>query len=93
MLSQLVPILESASYWQSAISIIQSLYHNYGSWHLPDEEGLILHGTSHYPENRNVDIPLIYGDYFYVEALYRLHHEEPILFWERSTRGGSKENE
>lgn len=93
LLSQLVPILESASYWQSAVAIIQSLYHNYGSWHLPHEEGLLLHGTSHYPENRNVDVPLIYGDYFYVESLYRLHHEEPILFWERSMRGGSKEND
>jgi len=39
-----------------------------------------LHGTSHYPEGKNIDVPLIYGDYYFVEGLSRLlGHGE--LFW------------
>ncbi|AEI39952.1 glycoside hydrolase [Paenibacillus mucilaginosus KNP414] len=29
-------------------------------------------GTSHKPANLNVDVSLIYGDYYYVEALAKL---------------------
>ncbi|AFC28621.1 glycoside hydrolase [Paenibacillus mucilaginosus 3016] len=29
-------------------------------------------GTSHKPANSNVDVSLIYGDYYYVEALAKL---------------------
>lgn len=91
LLSQLVNPLESFSYWQSGVAITESLYAHYGSWHLPQEEGLLLHATSHYPENRNIDVPLIYGDYFYVETLYRLHHDYPVIFWEKTVRGDQDE--
>ena len=35
-------------------------------------EGLLLHGTGHRPAGEQVDVSLIYGDYFYLEALARL---------------------
>jgi hypothetical protein len=31
--------------------------------------GLLLHGTGHRPRDREVDVSLIYGDYYFVEAL------------------------
>ena len=35
--------------------------------------GLILkHGVGHMPEKREIDVPLTYGDYYYIEALMRL---------------------
>ena len=38
-----------------------------------EQGGFILkHGLGHMPEKREVDVPLTYGDYYYVEALMRL---------------------
>lgn len=44
---------------------------------------VVGYGTARYPENGtipNVHVPMIYGDYFYVEALYKLR-ENKMLFW------------
>lgn len=72
---------EAALYRQGGEKILRSLYENYGAWDADaKEEGLVLHGTSHYPERKNMDVPLIYGDYYFVEGLSRLlGHGE--LFW------------
>ncbi|MFD3259804.1 glycoside hydrolase family 88 protein [Paenibacillus lentus] len=61
--------------------ILNSLYENYGTWNLPEEEGLLLHGTSNYPQGTNIDVPLIYGDFFFVEGLARLKGCGPF-YWE-----------
>lgn len=82
LLSEQVGPLEAEVYRQPAVRILESLYRQYGTWADPSEEGLILHGTSHYPEQRNIDVPLIYGDYFFVEGLARLRGEGPF-FWEK----------
>lgn len=81
LLSRLVDEQESRIYRDAASKMLESLYQQYGAWDNPHEEGLLLHGTSNYPENRNIDVPLIYGDFFYVEALARLQETGPI-FWE-----------
>lgn len=81
LMAQLVEASESDVYRDGALKIMESLYRNYGTWDQPDEEGLLLHGTSNYPENRNIDVPLIYGDFFYVEALARLKEAGPF-YWE-----------
>ncbi len=31
-----------------------------------------MHSTGHFPGNSEVDVPLSYADYYYVEALMRL---------------------
>lgn len=72
---------EGEVYRGSAERILGSLYQNYGTWDDSNEEGLLLHGTSHYPEGRNIDVPLIYGDFFYVEGLARLKGKGPF-YWE-----------
>jgi len=80
LLSRMVSVEEQALYRNSAEKIIYSLYKHYGTWDLEAEEGLLLHGTSHFPEQRNVDVPLIYGDYYFAEAIAQLNgHTE--LFW------------
>lgn len=80
LLAEQVDGLEATLYRKAGESILHSLYTNYGSWESKIEEGLILHGTSHYPERKNLDVPLIYGDYYFVEGLSRLlGHGE--LFW------------
>ena len=72
---------EAGSYRKAGERILESLYRNYGDWENPEQEGLILHGTSHYPEGKNVDVPLIYGDFFFVEGLARLRGTKTI-FWQ-----------
>ncbi|ACX63262.1 MULTISPECIES: glycoside hydrolase family 88 protein [Paenibacillus] len=72
---------QAAVYRKSAVRILESLYRNYGMWDNDKEEGLILHGTSHYPEGKNIDVPLIYGDFFFVEGLARLREKGPF-YWE-----------
>ncbi|GGA19740.1 glycoside hydrolase family 88 protein [Paenibacillus physcomitrellae] len=81
LLAGVVPSEESDSYRHAGERIMESLYKHYGAWDDPEQEGLILRGTSHFPDQRNVDVPLIYGDYFFVEGLARLKGGFTI-YWE-----------
>lgn len=57
------------------------MYDNYCPWH-EDEEGLLTMGTVNYTrEKKYVNTPIIYGDYFFVEALAKLRGEKKELFW------------
>ncbi|MGF7048234.1 unsaturated chondroitin disaccharide hydrolase [Paenibacillus sp. DS2015] len=71
-LAQVVPDRESHLYMNAAERIIRSLHDNYSTWNLDQEEGLILSGTSNLPGGVHVNTPLIYGDYFFVEAVAML---------------------
>lgn len=81
LLAQKVDPSEAATYRNWATRILESLYRNYGAWADESQEGLLLHGMGHYPERQNVDVPLIYGDFFYVEGLARLLEKGPF-YWE-----------
>ncbi len=37
----------------------------------PEQEGTLLHGVYHYPKGIGVDESVIWGDHFFVEALYK----------------------
>jgi len=80
LLAQHVPSTEVNIYKNAGVNILKSLYENYGDWENSKQDGLILHGTSHYPEGKNIDVPLIYGDYFFVEGLSILKGNK-IRFW------------
>ncbi len=67
-----------ARIWQSqAISILESLWQSYTSRD-SGEASLLLHGTRSKPHNL-MDHGLIYGDYYFVEALIRLSKPTLIL--------------
>jgi unsaturated chondroitin disaccharide hydrolase len=80
LLADQVSSTESGIYKDAGFKILKSLYENYGAWENEDEDGLILEGTSHYPEGKNIDVPLIYGDYYFVEGLASLRGNKD-LFW------------
>ncbi|SDK81758.1 Glycosyl Hydrolase Family 88 [Catalinimonas alkaloidigena] len=65
-----------ATYRQTARTILQTLsappYRNTA----PDASFLLSHSVGHFPEHSEVDVPLNYADYYYVEALLRLHYGE-----------------
>jgi len=58
-------------YKQAAEEILFSLYRNYADWQ-GDSDGLLLHGTGYFMKDIFVDTSLIYGDYYFVEALVKL---------------------
>ncbi|MEC0227658.1 glycoside hydrolase family 88 protein [Paenibacillus alba] len=81
-------LLEIAKYSQgeiaeychrSACDIMQSLYSNYFA-HDSAEEGLLKKATVSFPDNRHIEVPVIYGDYFFIEALLKLKGRQ-TLFW------------
>ncbi|MEK3784960.1 glycoside hydrolase family 88 protein [Paenibacillus sp. FSL K6-1230] len=61
-------------YKEAAERILKGLYEQYTS--PAGEEGIITKGTVHYPEQKYLNVPIIYGDYFFAEALAKLRGEE-----------------
>ena len=60
---------ESEWFHQSAINILRSLSENYlsdGSNH-----AVLWHSVGNLPVNSEVDVPIIYADYYFIEALLR----------------------
>lgn len=79
LLADKVNAAEAPIYQRAGERILESLYKNYGDWE-GSEEGLVLQGTSHFPEQKYMNNPLIYGDYYFVEGLARLKGYKE-LFW------------
>jgi len=69
-------------YKEKADKIIESLTNNYRS-PIGENKGFILsHSTGSRPSNSEVDVPLSYADYYYLEAVLRLKklNEKKSLF-------------
>ncbi|BFT70919.1 glycoside hydrolase family 88 protein [Paenibacillus sp. P36] len=70
---------ERASFYrEQACAILQCLSRNYVAD--DSEEAILVAGTGNLPGNQNINKPLIYGDYFYMEALSKLRGQSS--FWE-----------
>ncbi|WP_461205132.1 glycoside hydrolase family 88 protein [Clostridium sp. DL1XJH146] len=67
-----LPKEEGRIYREKAEKIIFALTSKYSTFDNMDYEGLLLEGTGHRPANQNVNVSLIYGDYFYVECIAKL---------------------
>jgi len=69
-LSELVEENElSDRYYQAAVEILNSLWENYAA--PPDSPAILGHSVGNYPRGKEVDMPIIYGDYYFLEALLR----------------------
>jgi unsaturated chondroitin disaccharide hydrolase len=78
---------ERASFYKDqAYVILQSLSRNYVAG--DSEEAILVAGTGNLPGNQNINKPLIYGDYFYMEALSKLRGHSS--FWEPDTQVAQK---
>lgn len=71
----------SHQYYQDAVDMLTSLSSDmYQS--RDSSDAFLLHSTGSKPDNSEVDIPIIYADYYYLEALLRLdrlQRHEPIF--------------
>lgn len=79
-LSQHISAAEADTYSKKAYQILRSLTENYSNFDNVTDQALLREGTGDAPHNINVNAGLIYGDYFYMEAISRLIGNEDI-FW------------
>ncbi|WP_082361075.1 glycoside hydrolase family 88 protein [Bacillus sp. FJAT-28004] len=63
---------EGRIYRQAAERILKSLTENYATLDEPSCQGLLREGTGNKPAGQNINVSLIYGDYYYVEAIAKL---------------------
>ncbi|MGH8902775.1 MAG: glycoside hydrolase family 88 protein [Egibacteraceae bacterium] len=61
-------------YREGGLRILRALCQGYTTSRMPAHEAILLHGTGNKPSNDEVDVSLVYGDYYFVEALMRLLH-------------------
>lgn len=62
---------EKALYQDAAVAMLKALDETYCDY-APERDGILQYGTVAYEREGFVHIPLIYGDYFYTEAILRL---------------------
>jgi len=79
-ISELVSEFEVSLYKDAGESMLKDLYYECATKEDMEEEGLLYHATGHFPEQKNLDIPIIYGDYFFAEGIARLNNEK-LVFW------------
>ncbi|SDM03120.1 unsaturated chondroitin disaccharide hydrolase [Paenibacillus sp. OK060] len=70
-LAATVPEGEKRLYADAAERILRSLTENYAVWDQPEHESILLHATG--SGNSFIDVSLIYGDYYYLEAIAKLN--------------------
>ncbi|MCX7714938.1 MAG: glycoside hydrolase family 88 protein [Clostridia bacterium] len=78
-ISRFVQEGEKELYLGNALKILKSLTENYAVFDSSKQE-ILRAGTAHVPQNQNINVGLIYGDYFYVEAIEKLCGNS-ALFW------------
>lgn len=74
-------VVLSARYGEASVALLERLSSDDYSALLLGLPALLLHGTGNRPRYSEVDVPLIYAEYYYVEALAR-----QVGAWESSER-------
>ncbi|MGI2296070.1 glycoside hydrolase family 88 protein [Paenibacillus sp. GXUN7292] len=69
---------EASFYYESAIAILKGLYDNYADFS-DGQDAILTKGTVSYPVNRHVNVPIIYGDYYFLEALVKLRGQQGLF--------------
>lgn len=75
----MVPEYEKALYYDNAVKMLMALNERYCSWDM-DKDSIVQMGTVTYGRLRDTHIPIIYGDYFFVEGILRLM-DKHFMIW------------
>ena len=81
-IAKYVPECEKAFYENTAQKILQSLTKNYSNLTDDSCQELLRGGTGNFPAGVNINVGIIYGDYFYMEAISRLTGNDTIFWYE-----------
>lgn len=65
-------------YYEQALAVLKGLYDSYFD-HRQESQSMIQMGTVHFPAGKNINVPIIYGDFFFTEALIKLKHKTNIF--------------
>jgi unsaturated chondroitin disaccharide hydrolase len=76
-----VPEYEKKIYLNAAVKMLKAMEKEFCNWG-ENEDSILQMGTERYPcvEGAKVHLPIIYGDYYFCEAIYKLKGFG-ILFW------------
>lgn len=65
-------------YYGKALQILKGLCEHH--WDEREKsQSMLLHGTVNYAKKKHVNVPIIYGDYYFMEALIKLRHSVKIF--------------
>ena len=79
-ISKCVPDDEKPMYFNAAIRMLKALEEKYCDWS-DTEDSILQYGVERYfPDERRKGLPIIYGDYYFAEAIYKLKGFD-MLFW------------
>ncbi|MDO3413253.1 glycoside hydrolase family 88 protein [Saccharibacillus sp. CPCC 101409] len=71
-LAELVGGHERELYLRGALNILRAIERDYCDWN-PERDSIVSHGTgSYHGRNGDYEVPIIYGDYFLIEAVLKL---------------------
>lgn len=74
-----VPELEKEFYLESALKILKATDEKFCNWD-PDYDSIVQMGSGAYHSESDRHMPIIYGDYFFIEAVLRLLGKD-FLIW------------
>ena len=78
-LKEHVDVYEQQMYFESAIRILKTCEEAFCNWDA-EKDGIVDGGTVLYHGSRDANVPIIYGDYFFVESVLRLL-DRHVLLW------------
>lgn len=74
-----VPVLEQSLYRRWAVRILRAVASNWCDWE-PSRDGLIQHCSGSYHREDERELPMVYADYFFLEAILRLQGKAARLW-------------
>ncbi len=74
-----VPEHEQKIYLTSALKVLQAMEKEFCNWN-EDEDAVLMMGTERYNGEKGNHIPIIYGDFFFTEAILKLKGDD-FLIW------------
>lgn len=78
-IAQSVGEYEKALYQTHGERILRALEETYCNWN-EREDGILQYGTAAYHRQEDTHVPIIYGDYFFIEGMLRLAGKE-FMIW------------
>ncbi|GMK39213.1 glycosyl hydrolase family 88 [Paenibacillus sp. CCS19] len=74
-----VPEHERSLYQSAAIRMLRAVDEKFCNWDV-EQDSIVDGGTAAYHSAKHTEVPIIYGDYFFIEAVLRLKNKH-VLIW------------